>query len=105
MPLPASVKALGLALTPLTPALREKYRLGDAGSVVVTEVTKGSPAGDRDLKPGDVILEIDHRDVKSPDDIPKRVEEAAKSGRKSILLLVERGGDPRFVALRIDRGG
>ena len=35
---------------------------------------------------------------------PARIDEAKKSGRKSILLLVERQGDLRFVALRLDQG-
>jgi serine protease Do len=42
--------------------------------------------------------------VKSPDEISSKIDEAKKSGRKSILLLVERQGDLRFVALRLDQG-
>ncbi len=103
-PPPAQTKALGLLLAEATPELREKYQLADSAAVVVTDVTKGSPAGDRDLKPGDVIVEIAEQEVKSPGDIPKRVEEARKAGRKSVLLLVDRGGDLRFVAIRIDQG-
>ena len=34
----------------------------------------------------------------------KGIDEAKKSGRKSVLLLVDRAGDLRFVALRIDQG-
>jgi len=32
-----------------------------------------------------------------------KVDDAKKAGRKSILLLVERQGDLRFVALRLDQ--
>ena len=103
-PPPAQVKALGLQVAEATPELREKYQLGDSATVVITDVAKGSPAGDRDIKPGDVIVEIAEQEVKTPDDLTKRVEEARKAGRKSILLLVDRGGDLRFVALRIDQG-
>jgi serine protease Do len=103
-PPPLQAKALGLQLTEATPELREKYQLGDSATVVVTDVTKGSPAGDRDLKPGDVIVEVAEQEVKSPTDITKRVEEAKKAGRKSVLLLIDRGGDLRFVAVRIDQG-
>jgi serine protease Do len=103
-PAPATAKVLGLGVALATPELKEKYQLNDAAQIVVTEVAKGSPAGERDLKPGDVIIEVAQQEIKTPDDLPKRVEEAKKAGRKSILLLVERGGDLHFVALRIDRG-
>ena len=34
---------------------------------------------------------------------PRRgIDEAKEAGRKSILLLIRRGGDPRFVALGIE---
>jgi len=101
---PAQTRALGLVLAEATPELREKFQLGDSASVVITDVAKGSPAGERDLKPGDVVVEIAQQEAKSPEDILRRIDEAKKAGRKSILLLVDRGGDLRFVALRIDQG-
>jgi serine protease Do len=35
-------------------------------------------------------------------DLEDMIEQAKAAGRKSILLLVRRGGDPRFVALSIE---
>nr|HMS94032.1 serine protease [Tabrizicola sp.] len=35
-------------------------------------------------------------------DLEDRIREAKDAGRKSLLLLVRRGGDPRFVALSIE---
>jgi serine protease Do len=35
-------------------------------------------------------------------DLQDRIDEAKEAGRKSILLLIRRGGDPRFVALSIE---
>ena len=37
----------------------------------------------------------------SIEDLEERIDDATEAGRKSILLLVRRGGDPRFVALGI----
>ena len=37
----------------------------------------------------------------TPDDLKARVDEARDAGRKSLLLLLRRGGDVRFVALSI----
>jgi serine protease Do len=97
-------KALGLVVAEATAELKEKYRLGDNAAVVVTSVAKDSPAAEKDVKPGDVIVEIAQEEVKSPGDIPRKVDEAKKAGRKTVLMLVDRAGELRFVAVRIDRG-
>jgi serine protease Do len=99
-----TVKALGMTLADVTPALKEKYSLGDdAKGVVVLDVAKDSPGAEKGLKPGDVIMEAAQEEVKTASQVAGKVSDARKSGRKSILLLVERAGDLRFVALRIDQ--
>jgi serine protease Do len=97
-------KALGLVVAEATAELKEKYQLGENAAVVVTSVAKGSPAGEKDVKPGDVIVEIAQEEVKNPADIPRKVDEARKAGRKTVLMLVDRAGELRFVAVRIDHG-
>jgi len=99
------IKTLGLTLSSITPELKEKYSLADdSKGVVVVEVAKDSPAAAKGVRPGDMIMEAAQEEVKSPGEISSRIDEAKKSGRKSILLLVERQGDLRFVALRLDQG-
>jgi len=99
------VKTLGLTLSGITPELKDKYSLGeDAKGVVVVEVAKDSSAADKGFHPGDVIMEAAQEEVTTPQDLAARIDEAKKAGRKSILLLVQRQGDLRFVALRVDQG-
>ncbi len=99
-----TVKALGMTLSNVTPALKDKYSLGDsAKGVVVVEVSKDSPGAEKGLRPGDVIMEAAQEEVKNANQVAGKVADAKKSGRKSILLLVERQGDLRFVALRLDQ--
>jgi len=99
-----TVKALGLTLADVTPALKEKYSLGDdAKGVVVLEVAKDSPGAEKGLRPGDVIMEAAQEEIKTASQIASKIADAKKSGRKSILLLIERQGDLRFVALRLDQ--
>ena len=99
-----TVKALGMTLSDVTPALKEKFSLGDdAKGVVVVDVAKDSPGAEKGLRPGDVIMEAAQEEVKNANQVVGKVADAKKSGRKSILLLVERQGDLRFVALRIDQ--
>jgi serine protease Do len=99
-----TVTTLGLTLSNLTPELKEKFSLADdAKGVVVVAVGKDSPAADKGLKPGDVIMEAAQEEVKSTGEVTGRIDDAKRAGRKSILLLVERQGDLRFVALRLDQ--
>jgi serine protease Do len=99
------VKTLGLTLSGITADLKEKFSLADdSKGVVVVDVAKDSPAAAKGVRPGDLIMEAAQEEVKSPGEVRSKIEEAKKSGRKSILLLVERQGDLRFIALRLDQG-
>jgi serine protease Do len=99
-----TVKTLGLTLSNITPELKQKFSLADdSKGVVVVDVAKDSAAADKGLRAGDVIMEAAQEEVKSAGQVTSKIEDAKKSGRKSILLLVERQGDLRFVALRLDQ--
>ena len=54
------------------------------------------------MKPGDIIVEVAQEEVKSPGQVAAKIEEAKKAGRKSVLMLVDRQGDLRFVAIKLD---
>ncbi len=98
------VKTLGLTLSSVTPELKDKFSLSDnAKGVVVVDVAKDSPAAAKGVRPGDLIMEAAQEEVKSPNEIGSRIADAKKSGRKSILLLVDRQGDLHFIALRLDQ--
>jgi len=101
---PAPVSGpLGLSLADLSPTLRSQFGIKDAvNGVVVTDVADGSPAADKRVQPGDVIVEISQEPVKSPDDVTSRIEQLKTDGRKSaLLLLANKDGDLRFVAVTI----
>jgi serine protease Do len=101
----AIVKTLGLTLSGITQDLKEKFSLSDdSKGVVVVDVAKDSAAAAKGVRPGDLIMEAAQEEVNSPSEVSGKIEEAKKSGRKSILLLVERQGDLRFIALRLDQG-
>ncbi|MDR6288567.1 DegQ family serine endoprotease [Inquilinus sp. 2KB_12] len=102
---PESLDALGVTLSAITDALKKQYSLADdQKGVVVTAVTGGSPAGEKGLKAGDVIVEVGQAEVANPADVAKKVKEARDGGRKSVLLLVQSGADLRFVALPVGQG-
>jgi len=96
------VEALGMALASVTPELRERFEFGEnTEGVVVTDVDQSGPAAEKGIRPGDLIVEVGQEEVKTPADIAAKVKKAQDAKRKLVLLLVERQGEMRFVALRI----
>jgi serine protease Do len=98
---PSSSTILGLKLSPLTDELRAKYGLDPKqAGVVVEEVDPQSPAAQKGMKTGDVIVEAGQDTVSKPEDVAKSIEKVKKTGRKSVLLRVEDGkGELRFVGV------
>ncbi len=93
---------LGVKLAELTEELRGKFQIGaEQKGVVITEVEAGTPAAERGLKAGDVIVEVAQEEVKTPGDVSDRIEKARKANRKSVLMLVQSGDSPRFIPLPV----
>ena len=66
-------------------------------------VDPNSPAADKRIQPGDVIVEVGQETVSAPADLTRRVEALKKEGRKSVLLLVANAqGEVRFIALPLE---
>jgi serine protease Do len=86
-----SLSGLGLKVVPAE----------DGAGVMVTEVSPDSPAAERGLKAGDIILEVAGAEVQSPSDI----RDALKStDKKRVLMLVKTQEGQRFVALPTAKG-
>ncbi len=99
-----ATQVLGLSVANLTPDLRQRFSIADTTSgVVVTDVKSDSPAVEKGIRAGDVIVEVAQEEVKNPQQITAKIDEARKEGRKSVLLLVDHQGDLRFVALKLDQ--
>lgn len=100
---PKQTEVLGVTVVPLDDAVAQSLNL-PAGSqgLAVTHVDPSSEAGAKGVAPGDVIVEAGQQKVITLSDLEDRITEARDAGRKSILLLVRREGDPRFVALSVE---
>ena len=96
--------ALGLDLSSMTDELRGEYDISeDVSGVVITGVEDGSPAAEKRIAAGEVIVEVAQEEVSAPADVVKRIDELKKQSRKSVLLLLANPqGELRFVALRIE---
>ena len=96
-------KALGIELATLDDALRKKFKIRDTvKGIVILGIEANSPAADKRLSPGDVIVEIAQEAVANADDFQAKIDKLKKDGRRSALLLVAGAdGELRFVALSL----
>ena len=100
---PQVSEMLGLTLSEVTPELTEEFGLTATAGLVVTAVDPASDAAAKGLVPGDLITEAGQQAVTSVADFEARIAETVEAGRKSLLLLIRRGGDPRFLALSVEQ--
>ncbi len=105
-PQPLKLSGLGLELSPITPDMRKKYSVGaDQKGVLITGVTDGTPAADRGLKAGDVVVEVQQEEVTSPSDAQAKIDAVRKAGRPTVLLLVQGQDGMRYVPISIKPDG
>jgi Do/DeqQ family serine protease len=89
---------LGISVQPLTGDLASRLKLGrDASGLVVTDVDPSGPAAEAGLQPNDVIVQANRHPVKTASDLRDAVH---NSGTRPTLLLVNRGGQDVFLAIR-----
>lgn len=90
-----------------SPASRRTYGLAELGFAVagsarglaISRVEPGTPAAAADLREGDVLIEVGRHEVTSAAEIEQAIGDWMTGQRRSVLMLVERRGDPRFVAV------
>jgi serine protease Do len=93
------VKELGLTVAPAG-------RVDGAGKegVVVTKVEPNSAAADRELKKGDVILEVAGTSVADPRDVREAIQAARTDKKRSVLMRLRSGDASRYVAVPLANG-
>ena len=96
--------ALGLSLSGLTSAARRKYTINDsvAAGVLISGVAPDSPAADKRLQAGEVLVEIDQEPVRQPAEAADKIKALKDGGKTTALLLVANAqGEVRFVAVPV----
>ncbi|PJE32045.1 serine protease [Pseudooceanicola antarcticus] len=100
---PQVLDMMGMSLSELTPDLREQLSLEDGiEGLVVTDVDQMAEAYEKGVRAGDLITDAGQQKVASIAELEAQISVAKEAGRKSILLLIRREGDPRFVALPLE---
>jgi serine protease Do len=76
----------------------------DGKGLVVTDVDPNSAAADNGIQAGDVIVAANFKDVNSAAGLDKAASDAAKAGRKAILVRIMRNNNSHFVAVPVGKG-
>lgn len=89
----------GIAVSALTPELAKRHELEAGQGVVITEIDPESTAAKADLRPGDIILEINGQSVGSPKEYKKAL--VGQEGKKP-LLLIKRGARVHYTTFLVE---
>jgi serine protease Do len=92
---------LGVQIQTVTDEIAESLGLSSARGALVGDVTRGGPAEAAGIRPGDVILKFDNRDISEMRDLPKIVADTPVG--KEVDVVVLRRGEEQTVRATLGR--
>ncbi len=90
---------LGVVVQDLTPALAAAFDIPAREGAVVVEVAKDSPAAGVGLRPGDIVVKLNDREVRSAADMRNSVG-LLRIGQE-VRMEIVRAGEPKTLVTRI----
>jgi serine protease Do len=90
---PSSLEGLGLTLTPNR----------DGEGVLVSGIEDGSPAAERGIATGDVIVSVAGERVSDVRSVEEHIANVRNEGRRAVLMQVQGENGTRFVAIPLER--
>jgi serine protease Do len=95
-----ATELLGLTLARLDPEARQAFGIDESiDGVVIVDVD--GKAAEEGLRPGDVIRQVGQTEVRTPAEVGRLVDAAREKNAKSVLMLINRGGDDLFLAMTL----
>ena len=73
-----------------------------SSGLIIISVDESSSAYENGLRKGDIITDVAQKPVNSVEEVEELVASAKSEGRQSVLLLVRRDGQPRFIVLKFN---
>jgi serine protease Do len=95
---PEVERSLGLIVQNITPEIARYLNMRDRKGVIVTDIQPGSPAEDGDLRPGDIIREINRKLVSNVTEF-RDIVKGTKS-TDAIVMLVKRDNLSFYAVVR-----
>jgi len=90
---------IGLRVQNLTKEMAESLGISEPYGVIVTDVLPNSPAEDAGFQRGDVIVEVNRKNIRDVEDFKSQIEKALQ--KKVLLFLVKRGRATIYIALKL----
>ena len=90
---------LGVQIQPVTEALARSYHLKEAKGAIIADVTDGSPADKAGLKPDDVVIGVDGREVRDNSDLTSYI--ASRPPDSTVHLRILRNGAEKEVGVTL----
>jgi serine protease Do len=94
-------EGLGMTVQELTPEIARNLGVSESKGVIVTNVEDGTPADEAGIRRGDVILEVSQKKVENLRDY--RAALGRVGSTESLLMLVRRGNNVLYVALKMGK--
>ena len=97
---------LGMILKPLDEAGRQKFEIPeDIRGVLIETLRSSSEAAFRSIRPGDVIVQVNLKNVTTVREIEEAIATARRQDRGTVLLRLYREGNYFHIPLPVDEGG
>ncbi len=90
---------LGMTVEEITPDHARHFNLPSDEGLVVVRVHSDSPAAEAGIRPGDMIVEIDQKVVRTLSEYKEAVSGYGKD--ETILFLVQRGGNTLYLTVKV----
>ena len=96
---------LGLSLGDVDQGVRQALNVpSQVRGAVVQAVDPAQPAATTGIELGDIIVSVNRAAVKTAKETSQAIAAAGQSGKKSVLLLVQRGDQQTFIAVPLNDG-
>ncbi len=92
---------LGIAVQEITPQISRRFNLDRTDGVIIVNVERGTVAEESGLRPGDIVLEINKKPIKTLGDYTQALESI--KGGNTALFLVKRGENTIYAAIRKEK--
>jgi len=90
---------LGVVIQNVSDDIADSIGLNEAKGAMITKVTEDGPAAKQDLKPGDVIVEVNGEKIEDSRDLARKIAELHPD--TDVKLAIVRYGDKRQVTMRL----
>lgn len=90
---------LGIAMKPVNEVVAQRYNMDRPRGVLIDQVMDGSPAEKAGLKPLDILLKVDGKDMSRPNEVQNAI--ALKNPSDVVKLKILRGGKEKEISVKL----